>query len=1552
MSTIVLDSIFKFCEGKEQELLNELLNKFNLENPDLGILKTIRSFIGHFPQLVSFDQLSKIFLGYLNNLPIPKIPTIIQIGSIEHEICLILSELVGGCEEIVQYILTSIKEITKQNNKQLFKLTTSCYIYSEYLNDTYKDHEAIQSNEKDYETLLQVFELGIKFLQSEERKIRKPIELILFPLFNKYMTNKFQNLLINKCFELNNTNSKIILENTLHLILILNKIFFQKINEKSDNKQKQETKEEKALWNFFERGLLEGSKFTNKETLEILKLYINEMYLNDKNENENTSEKTEKKYGWKKHQWNIYFHLLSLIQNDTKHLLKENWYNVNELFQNLTKEDTKVVRLILILFINGIRLVRFTTTSILTFLQYFKLGFDLPEIDNFLFDYILLKLVKPKLIPKSQKKEYDQFIIHFFTNYFNNSVTKRDKEEQKAFLDRYLKLILNNVGSYKILEPHLQFFANIPKDINCSKEFSIRFSKFAPMISDIGKTRNSNFQEKLMKAWLNLLDWEEITFESFFEFIELIELRSGNIISNERHWQLIESEMDSNVAAGDYFLKIFDQINEELSTKIDNYFILEYYNICNWNCKVINLLINNPKNANLINDYLSNQLKKINKNLSNEKNSITYQFDFSIFISFIKYNIFDNILIMNFDNELLTLIKLCLDSFFKIINNNFGPTAKEINSNNNEISENQFNLIKFLNIFIKIIFNSKLLCSNKKIIIEFDKFVNKLFDIIHKFINGENSNTNDNNDNDNNTRNNNNSIKLLYLQLLIRTINYNNKLIKKDNNELIRLIIDIELIKDKTEGKLFRNCFIKFLQLKWKILSLLLKNYDEQNLMIINSIFDKIWQTFEYSKDKLLPFLIQCLRYCLINNEDLLIQNKNQILDQFQRLSINHSNIIIICNFLFEKKNFVNKNYYELMKKYINWLIANPIKKKPGILNAFVSIFFDNLLQFYNQKEESNICLNFLNEISMIINSINYPKKLKKKQLEFETNPFNSNPIKAGIKFLIHTKKLSYTMGILLISILELCERNSDFGHKLFKILMGNKKNFIFTQEDYHCQNRLTDEIERKLRNLQFMVVLIPYTKVSLKDKIIEIFWKLYNQTSSVLGRKIFENWGVQYFLKYPQEITKDLFWEKLFDSRINSRPQILVSSIVILFTLSKSLNYETNSLLFEKMLKYFYTFNSSVSTNVKRTAQYCLRRIYSELPNINNDNDDESIKNNNNSSSSSSNNNNSNLKRGIILKFLKENKEANIGFYRICLDYPYGIENTSNGSISSVFIGWDQESNAGERKISIPISIINQISLILLSNYNSKLIRKIEKEFQFVQQKQTEFQKLIEKSKQNQQEILKKNKKRNPNSKNNRNDKQQNNNTDEKYINFQKKIKPWEELDLFDSNTENKKKQYNDNKKQELIICASLLEKVPNLGGLSRTSEIFSISELTISDTKHIKNPLFKKISVNSENWTNIKQVTKEEIPQFLTQKQNEGYVIIALEQTSDSVMLQDFKFPKKCVVLLGNEQKGIPHELLKKVSICIEIPQLGVVRSLNAHVSASILIWEYSKQFKLKLN
>lgn len=41
-----------------------------------------------------------------------------------------------------------------------------------------------------------------------------------------------------------------------------------------------------------------------------------------------------------------------------------------------------------------------------------------------------------------------------------------------------------------------------------------------------------------------------------------------------------------------------------------------------------------------------------------------------------------------------------------------------------------------------------------------------------------------------------------------------------------------------------------------------------------------------------------------------------------------------------------------------------------------------------------------------------------------------------------------------------------------------------------------------------------------------------------------------------------------------------------------------------------------------------------------------------------------------------------------------------------------------------------------------------------------------------------------------------------------------------------------------------------------------------------------------------------------------------------------------------------GIPVELIQLLDECIEIPQQGVIRSLNVHVTGAIIIWEYCKQ------
>lgn len=85
----------------------------------------------------------------------------------------------------------------------------------------------------------------------------------------------------------------------------------------------------------------------------------------------------------------------------------------------------------------------------------------------------------------------------------------------------------------------------------------------------------------------------------------------------------------------------------------------------------------------------------------------------------------------------------------------------------------------------------------------------------------------------------------------------------------------------------------------------------------------------------------------------------------------------------------------------------------------------------------------------------------------------------------------------------------------------------------------------------------------------------------------------------------------------------------------------------------------------------------------------------------------------------------------------------------------------------------------------------------------------------------------------------------------------------------------------------------------------------------------------------------------EWLRNRRDEGFHIVGLEQTSSSVSLLKYTFPNKpTVLLLGKEKEGIPVELLQAVDQCLEIPQLGIIRSLNVHVSGAIAIWEFTKQ------
>ncbi|MEG0602200.1 MAG: RNA methyltransferase [Mucinivorans sp.] len=73
-------------------------------------------------------------------------------------------------------------------------------------------------------------------------------------------------------------------------------------------------------------------------------------------------------------------------------------------------------------------------------------------------------------------------------------------------------------------------------------------------------------------------------------------------------------------------------------------------------------------------------------------------------------------------------------------------------------------------------------------------------------------------------------------------------------------------------------------------------------------------------------------------------------------------------------------------------------------------------------------------------------------------------------------------------------------------------------------------------------------------------------------------------------------------------------------------------------------------------------------------------------------------------------------------------------------------------------------------------------------------------------------------------------------------------------------------------------------------------------------------------------------------------GYCVVAVEQASGSVMLQDFEpqSDRQYVYVMGNEVDGVSSAVLSLCDQVIEIPQLGQKKSLNVSVAAGMVLWQ----------
>ncbi|MBL4716811.1 MAG: RNA methyltransferase [Bacteroidia bacterium] len=162
---------------------------------------------------------------------------------------------------------------------------------------------------------------------------------------------------------------------------------------------------------------------------------------------------------------------------------------------------------------------------------------------------------------------------------------------------------------------------------------------------------------------------------------------------------------------------------------------------------------------------------------------------------------------------------------------------------------------------------------------------------------------------------------------------------------------------------------------------------------------------------------------------------------------------------------------------------------------------------------------------------------------------------------------------------------------------------------------------------------------------------------------------------------------------------------------------------------------------------------------------------------------------------------------------------------------------------------------------------------------------------------------------------------------------------------------EFKDSKKTPLVVILDNVRSLHNVGSVFRTADAFIIEKIYLCGITAC--PPHKDIqktalgATDSVDWEYVK-TTKDAVLRL----KKEGYKIIALEQTVNAILLDNFSPERgeKYVLILGHEVNGVVDEVLQLCDACLEIPQFGTKHSLNISVSAGIAIWEVFKKVSTK--
>lgn len=158
----------------------------------------------------------------------------------------------------------------------------------------------------------------------------------------------------------------------------------------------------------------------------------------------------------------------------------------------------------------------------------------------------------------------------------------------------------------------------------------------------------------------------------------------------------------------------------------------------------------------------------------------------------------------------------------------------------------------------------------------------------------------------------------------------------------------------------------------------------------------------------------------------------------------------------------------------------------------------------------------------------------------------------------------------------------------------------------------------------------------------------------------------------------------------------------------------------------------------------------------------------------------------------------------------------------------------------------------------------------------------------------------------------------------------------------------------RSIILIAHNLRSAHNVGSLLRTAEGLGVTKVYLTGytpypfstpdkrlphiAKKVNNQI-AKTALGAE--LSLKWKHYDSAQTLINKLKRQHYVICALEQTPNSILLPAFESTDKLALIVGREIEGIEPEILKLTDIQLEIPMFGKKESFNVAQATAMALY-----------